>query len=70
MENALTPEVLYTLPQQLELGRKAARSTLNPFVSMLPAYKRAVAEHGPLDWMTWTLGYCRELCGALSGSVS
>jgi hypothetical protein len=52
--------------QQMELGRQAARTTANPFQSMLAAYKRSVAEHGPLDWMTWTLGYCKELCGPLS----
>lgn len=48
-----------------ELGRRAARTTANPFQNMKSAYERSVAEHGPLSWGIWTLAYARELCGAL-----
>ncbi|HEY0988400.1 MAG TPA: hypothetical protein VGD80_15155 [Kofleriaceae bacterium] len=52
-----------TRTETMENGRQAAHTTDNPLQNMKPAYKRAVAEHGPLDWMDWTLGYCKELCG-------
>jgi len=42
------------------MGSQAARVTANAVMNMKSAYERAVAEHGPLDWMNWTLGYCRE----------
>jgi len=47
--------------EQTELGRLAARSTPSPMESMLPVFKRALAEHPWLDWMTWSLGYIRAL---------
>lgn len=52
-----------TTGETIERGRQAARTTANPFQSMKPAYQKSVAEHGPMDWMTWTLGYCKQLCG-------
>ena len=55
-----------TNAEQMELGRQAARTTANPFQNMKPAFERAAAERPGLDWMTWTLGYCRELCGAVA----
>ena len=41
------------------MGSQAAAVTPNAVMNMKSAYERAVAEHGPLDWMNWTLGYCR-----------
>lgn len=46
--------------REMEMGSQAARVTPNAVMSMKSAYERAVAEHGTLDWMNWTLGYCRE----------
>jgi hypothetical protein len=54
-----------TTNETIEHGRHAARTTADPFQNMLPAFKRAAAEYPGLDWDTWTLAYCRELCGGL-----
>jgi len=55
-----------TNAEQMEMGRQAARTTAAPYQSMKPAFERAAAAHPGLDWMAWTLGYCRELCGAVA----
>jgi hypothetical protein len=50
----------FSSSREQEMGSQAAKSTPNAVMNMKRAYERAVAEHGPLDWMTWTLGYCRQ----------
>lgn len=48
-------------------GRKAALTTPSPLTSMFPAFRQDEQSLGvKLDWMTWTLGYCREVCGVAS----
>jgi len=44
-------------------GRKAALLTPNPLTEMKTAYEQ---DAEATDWMTWTLGYCREVCGVAS----
>ena len=45
--------------QEMEMGSQAAAVTPNAVMNMKSAYERAVAEHGPLDWLNFSLGYCR-----------
>jgi hypothetical protein len=52
-----------TSSQTEQSGRRAARTTANPYQSMKSAYGVAIADEGPMDWMAWTLGYIKELMG-------
>ncbi len=48
-------------------GRKAALLTPNPLTEMKVAFEQDTGqEAGSADWMDWTLGYCREVCGVAS----
>jgi hypothetical protein len=53
--------------EQMNRGRKAALLTPNPLTQMKTAFEQDTGqEAGSADWMDWTLGYCREVCGVAS----
>lgn len=52
---------------QMNRGRRAANLAARPLLDMKTEFERDnAALGGILDWMTWTLGYCREVCGVAS----
>lgn len=49
-------------------GAEWARTQPSPWTSMLPAFDAAKKINPGIEWMPWTLGYCRELCGAFAAA--